>query len=267
MAKKGRSPSYPGIDLERALEFARTLYRHEREHAAPVSAILSHWNYKPKSGTGNVALAALKKYGLLDDEGSGDERTAKLTQLALDIIIDDRPSSPDRDRLIQRAALEPRFFEEAWDHWDGHLPSDANMAFWLRKRHFTENGAVEFIRVFRSTVEFANLGPNDKIEDIDGAEDGPAAEEGTPAAPKQVQRPGNRPPGVAGRQLRTANMTGTEETLRDHTIPLPGERVAILSAPVGLTKKDHRQLLKYLELMEDSLVSEGQDAEEDCAGD
>src|SRR5207253_10235130 len=69
-----RSPSYPGIDLATAIERARTMFEHEHRSAAHVDVLYSHWGHKPKSGAGGVVLAALKKYGLITDDGSGANR-------------------------------------------------------------------------------------------------------------------------------------------------------------------------------------------------
>src|SRR5438552_17689881 len=95
--KRQRSPSYPGIGLEVALERARSLYREEGRNAAPNEAILHHWGYGPKSGPGLVTLAALKRFGLLTGEGSGKSR---LSNFALRIILDEREDSPERAEAI-----------------------------------------------------------------------------------------------------------------------------------------------------------------------
>ncbi len=50
--KRGRSPSYPGIDLEQAIQKAEVIRRHEGRSWSPVNAILGHWGYKEKSGAG-----------------------------------------------------------------------------------------------------------------------------------------------------------------------------------------------------------------------
>src|SRR5689334_3352156 len=93
--KKGRSPSYPGIGLQEAIERARIIYRAENRHSAAIDTILSHWGYRSGSGLGLVVLAALIKFGLLADEGSGKGRHARLTEDALKIIQDEREVSPD----------------------------------------------------------------------------------------------------------------------------------------------------------------------------
>src|SRR6266404_1422361 len=150
--RKARSPSYPGIDLETALQRARMLYERERTNAALVDAILHHWGYKPNSGAALVHLAALKKFGLLQDEGSGKSRRGRLTPLALDIILDERDDSPDRAASIARAALEPTVHAELWEKYGPSLPeSDAPLRFYLtRERAFTDPAAQELIREFRN---------------------------------------------------------------------------------------------------------------------
>src|SRR4051812_1763070 len=81
-AKKARSPGYPGIDLKTAVERARELWRAQQGNYANVGTILHHWGYKPHSGAGLVALAALKKFGFIEDDGSGQTRRARLTDEA-----------------------------------------------------------------------------------------------------------------------------------------------------------------------------------------
>src|ERR1700736_3830256 len=76
---RGRSPSYPAINLETAIQRARVLWETERQHAASVDTIVKHWGYKSLNGPAALSLAALKKFGLVEDEGAGPARTARLT--------------------------------------------------------------------------------------------------------------------------------------------------------------------------------------------
>ena len=93
---KERSPNYPGINLEAALEKARILREREGKHYAPIETVLKHWGYVPKSSGGLVALSALKKFGLIDDQGKGEKRQVKLSDLELKILLDDREESKER---------------------------------------------------------------------------------------------------------------------------------------------------------------------------
>src|SRR4030065_1722360 len=87
--RRVRSPAYPGITLEEALRKAETIRKAEGKNEASVETILTHWNYRPMSGAGLVAFSALIKFGLMTDNGSGRNRNARLTDLALRILLDD----------------------------------------------------------------------------------------------------------------------------------------------------------------------------------
>src|SRR5258706_15152687 len=149
---KGRSPNYPAVNLETALQRAQRLYERERTNVAHFDTIIRHWGYQAASGTARVTFAALRRFGLLTDEGSGDRKRARLSDLALRIVQDTRPTSPERDAAIREPALTPPIHRDLWDQYSGALPSDANLRYTLiRERGFTENGADEFIREFRDT--------------------------------------------------------------------------------------------------------------------
>lgn len=154
----GRSPSYPGIGLEEAVEKARILYKREGRHLTPVGTIVQHWGYRGESGPALVAVAALKKFGLLEDEGSGKARRARLTPDAIRIVLDERENSPERRALLQEAALRPAIHRELWEEYGGDLPSDGNLRHRLLfDYHFTENAVRDFIRQFRETLGYADL--------------------------------------------------------------------------------------------------------------
>lgn len=154
--KKGRSPSYPAVSLPAAIERAKTLWEHERQHPTPVETIVQHWGYRSFNGPASLALAALKKFGLVEDEGTGTDRIAKVSDLAVEIIAN--PDAAARLEAIRDAALRPSIHRELWDKYGVVLPSDANLKWELtRQRGFTETGATEFIPEYRETIAFAQL--------------------------------------------------------------------------------------------------------------
>ena len=161
---KERSPNYPGIDLETALEKARILREREGKHYAPAETVLHHWGYVPKSGGGLVTLSALKKFGLIDDQGKGEKRQVKLSDLALRILLDDREDSKERIEAIQEAALNPLIHQKLWKEYGAELPSDENLLVTLRRdAGFTDNAAKDLIKEYRSTIELAKLKESDII--------------------------------------------------------------------------------------------------------
>ena len=67
---KHRSPNYPLIGLEKALERARTIQDQARNHFAPINVVYQLWKYK--TGLGDQTLAALKAFGLVEIKGEKD---------------------------------------------------------------------------------------------------------------------------------------------------------------------------------------------------
>ncbi len=233
---KGRSPSYPGLNLETALDKARKLYAHEKHHSASIETILDHWGHAAKSGAGLVAVAALKKFGLLEDDGKGAARKAKLTARALDIIHDERDDSTARRAAIKAAALEPVIHRELWEAYDGKLPSDKNLRFHLiRERAFTENGADELIRELRATFAFAGLSESDTMSDGDGDKpsDGGLSEDGMSAAAAPI--------------MPLSDQSQVEAKDFQFTVTLYGGRLATVKAPIPMSKRNLERLKRMIE--------------------
>lgn len=246
--KRGRSPSYPGIDLKEALERSHALYKAEGKHAAPVETILAHWGYKPNSGPGLVAIAALKKFGLLIDEGSGRNRKARLSDDATRFALDTRPESTLRHKALGVAALTPTVHRELWKAYGASLPSDANLRYELvTERGFTEAGADEFIPQYKRTLAFANLLDDGKlsVDEEDKTRQGdnfmtpPAALTETPPASPLANDTARREPRV-------------------FPIPISDRESAALQVTYPLTPKGWAQMMKVLEAMKPGLI-EGED--------
>jgi hypothetical protein len=159
LASLKRSPRCPFIDLEKAIERARTLYRKEGRNRVAVPIAVGHWGYSPRTSGGLQTIAALKGYGLLHDSGAGENRHVRLTELALRILLDEREPSRDRAAAIQEAALQPKLFSELWNRWkDQGLPSTINMRhFLIFDKEVNENSAQDFVDKFVSTLRFAGL--------------------------------------------------------------------------------------------------------------
>lgn len=238
--KRQRSPAHPGIDLETAIDRARALYSHERRNAAHVDTILNHWGYKPKSGAGLVVLAALKYYGLLVDEGSGDTRSASLSDRAFQILLDEDQHSSERLRAIRDAALAPKIHRELWERYQGTLPSDHNLRrHLLIERRFTESAADDFIPQFKNTVAFA------KLQDAD-----------TVSTDAEDPEPEHRD--------MTTSITGVGETPRETgervvQIPLTATASATLRLPSKLSDDEWDRMLAHLKLMKPAFVERPDD--------
>lgn len=233
---KSRSPSYPGIDLERALSLASAVYEKEGRHDTPIEAVWQDWGMKPKSGPALVYLAALKKFGLFD----ASVGKVRLSTLALDIILDEREQSSERAERIREAALKPSVHAELWEKYHGKLPSDSNLKFYLtRERGFTETGAEDLIQQFRRTISFAGLKPPDLSSTVQG--DKLNGEEGKPVGP-------------ATQDLKPPTLPPNGGPVREVPIPIPGSAWPTLKAAFPLTKDAWNKMLMVLKAMEDGLT-------------
>jgi len=245
--KRPRSPSYPGIGLEQAIERARELYKKESRNAAPIDAILSHWGYKPKSGAGGVVVAALKKFSLLDDEGSGEGRTARLTDLGLDIILAPE-GSPERRKAIQQAAVMPGIHQELLEKFPSGLPSDETLIYYLtRDRQFTDGAARELADELRATLAFAGLS---HAGDILGsvADDKPIEE-------ARVMTPVADPPLTRQTHESRLQPLTPEGRQRAVQLPVPGTSWVTLQGEFPMTEEAWDQMIALLSAMKPGLVA------------
>lgn len=159
-----RSPNYPAINLETAINRARTIHQKEGRHPCAASVAMSHWGYKnPTSSNAQGSLSAVIKFGLLKNIGQGKGRQVQLTEEAIKILLDERPESLDRDKAIRSAALMPQIHKELWAKWGASLPSEPNMrTFLLMEKEFNSAIVDEFIKDYKATIAFAKL---DKSEE------------------------------------------------------------------------------------------------------
>jgi len=238
--KRARSPSYPAVNLERALELAATFFKAERGNEAPIKTVLTKWGYSETSGGGLVALSALIKFGLLADQGTGTSRKVRLTPTARRILLDERPNSEERLRLIKEAALTPTIYRELWDKYGSELPSDENLRYHLRvERGFEENAAASVIRDYKHTLAFAKLLDADTISP--SSEDKGGFDEGT----EMVHEP---------RQPLPGSLKADQNRRRPIHLPLPGTDWATLEAPFPLTSEVWEHMMRVLEAMKPALI-------------
>jgi hypothetical protein len=240
---KERSPGYPGIDLEQAIARADQLYRAERRNAAPISVVLGHWGYTSPTGPGAIALSALKKFGLLQDEGSSTARKARLTDETVASILLRQEEDPVRKAAIRDAALRPKIYAELWKLYEREgLPSEMNLALALqRERGFSASGASAFITAFRRTLDFAGLLPGATIDDSDHD--------------SRLEDEGNVPMSVLAAPVQQPISQGTSLAPGQRTVQIPlGSQWASLQAAFPLTEETWTLMLRVLDAMKPGLI-------------
>ena len=153
-----RSPAYPYLDLRSALDKAATLWKAEGRHPAAVNVVMHHWGYKEDSSTGNSSMAALKKYGLIEHDGMGENKQIRLSNLALTILLDENPDSPERTEALRTAAMSPRIHAELWERYGSDLPSDQSLKRYLvLEKSFNEAAVEELLAEYKQTICFLGL--------------------------------------------------------------------------------------------------------------
>jgi len=243
---KERSPNYPRITLKDAISKAETIWKKERKSSVHTEVLFKHLGYSAKSGSGRRVFSALKEYGLIASLGTGSKQ-AKLTDLALDIILVDDNDLSTRNKAIRKAALLPNIHRRIWEKFGESLPSDANFQRMLMTDEwkFTARGARNFAMQFRNTVEFAGL---EKFRYDTGYSDDKR---------KDSEKESNYVPegDPFDETLRKEQSSHTEaEKMRAVQIPLADGKWAILQACFPLSKPDWELMKGILEAMKPGLV-------------
>lgn len=156
---KDRSPAFPFITLEVALGRARQFYDEEKRGVAPITRATLHWGYSPSSSGSLQTIAALKNYGLLTEEGgSGQNRQIRLTDLALRILLDQRPDSTERVTFMRQAAKAPAVVAEIYSKWPDGLPSDSTINhFLVLEKKFNESTAFKAAKIIKENHVFTAM--------------------------------------------------------------------------------------------------------------
>jgi hypothetical protein len=249
---KHRSPSYPAIDLEKALERTKQLASVAGNHAAPVSAALSAWSYSAKSSGGMLTLAAVKKYGLAEDEGAHASRQLRVTQLGKELAFyDSDRTTSEWTKLAQTAALTPSIHKELWDKYEGQLPADSVIRPYLvLERGFSESAAAEVLRILHHTLTFAKIEAGSLHASV--SEDEPDADENGIVKPAAIAEP--EAPASAQQQSPREVAKPVKQQERTVQVPYSPGEWALVQAAFPLTEAAWTQMIAVLEAMKPGLV-------------
>ena len=248
--KRQRSPAYPAVNLAEALQRAEVLRKEAGKNQIHVDGILDVWRFKPKSGGGMAILSALLKFNLLEDEGTGDTRRARLTPFALDILLDDRPDSPAKTTKLKEAALAPAIHREMWDKYQGAIPGDVTLRVYLRRdRGFGDTAADDLVNEFRETIAYAKLSSTDSISPTVEDKTKPDGE-GDMAQPLTI----DPTPETAAEAEKLKDVTKARVN-RTVQIPLTGAPWVLLQVPYPMTDANWDQMQEQLDLLKKPLTT------------
>lgn len=255
--KKQRSPSFPIIPIDEAINRVRLIYERDRRAFTTANAVLEHLGYSSKkgmSGTSGRVVAALKQYGLLDEQG-GQYRVSDLAFRILNLPDD----SEERQELIRNAALAPPIFKKLLTFYQGEVPSDAALRSQLvLHEKFNPDSVDQFIRVFRRIIEIAN--PSAEDYNVGGDSEG-GSQQSQGATP--MQQPQTPPPfrGHPSPEARQAFSPAPPSPVGNVPPPADGFQFQISERSVNVlfngvvTQEAIKKLIKYLEISVDDFPS------------
>jgi hypothetical protein len=161
-----RSPNFPILTLPEAIEKLKLIYKNEKRAAAPGDVLVSHFGYKQMHGKSGRVLSAIRQYGLLDEKG-GLYRVSDLGYKLLHLPTD----SEEYTATLKVAATYPPIYQEVMKAYPDGLPSNPTLqSYLILNMDFNPSSVARFVHVFRDTMEFANINPDDYIQgEIDEA--------------------------------------------------------------------------------------------------
>ncbi len=152
--KRQRSPNFPAVGLPEAIERLNRFIDADGRAGAPPEIAAKHIGFASAHGLAMSVLAALKRFGLIED------RDGRVIPTQRGIEINSLPTAHEkRVKAIRDAALAPPIYAELIEqHKTTGLPHDETLEGELvAYRGFNPNGVKDFIKGFRETLEFAGL--------------------------------------------------------------------------------------------------------------
>ena len=228
--KRLRSPGYPMISLQEAIERARILWDKDKNNFIPKEAAFKHLGFTHIGGYGARIIAALKHFGLISEKGNG----IILTQDAVDLNIY-KPTDEDYINIVKKIALKPDTYRKIYNEFNENIPSDDTLRIKLIKEYkFNHDKVKGFINDFRRTLSFAGL-----VE----------KEEET----KDMQKT-NADVTVNAEPL-TISTKISAKVIISYPIPLSeGKNATITFSSLPIKKKDVDAIKKWLEFFSDNLT-------------
>lgn len=152
--KRQRSPNFPAVGLPEAIERLNKFMAIDGRAGAPPEIAVKHIGFTSAHGAAMSVLAALKRFGLVED------KNGRVVPTQRGIEINSLPAAHERRaKAIREAALAPSIYAELIEQYRATgLPHDETLAGELvADRGFNSNGVKDFIKGFRETLDFAGL--------------------------------------------------------------------------------------------------------------
>ena len=163
-----RSPNYPAVGLNDAVDRLQKLYAKDGRAGAPAEIAAVHIGFGKAHGQAMSVLSALKKFGLVSEVNG---RIAP-TQRGLE-IVNLTAGDPRRAKALRDAVMEPPIYRELIEqHRETGWPSDEALSSELvTYKGFNPNAAPSFVADLKSSLEYAGLSSSIPLESEERATD------------------------------------------------------------------------------------------------
>lgn len=149
-SKKVRSPSYPSMSLESAVEAVGEIEGQYRSSPVDRTVAARLIGYTTLSGPAAKALAALASFGLLERAGKGEARVTERARAILHARSED-----ERIQNLRAAALEPPLFRELRERFEGiAVPPEDGVVTFLHREGFNPSAVRPAAKAFLDTMSY-----------------------------------------------------------------------------------------------------------------
>lgn len=187
-----RSPAYPGIAINDAVELVAKIYNENRTNPVDRDAAARDMGYAGMTGSSSKALADLSHYGLIEKAGKG---AVRVSQRAVDVLY---PASPEgRSSAYREAAFSPALFGELRAQFPDGTPSENNLRSYLMRMGFATSAIPYVLTSYRETCRMAQETGASESHGVEGtqiAESSPPNKMETNEMPESAIMERARPP-------------------------------------------------------------------------
>ena len=236
-----RSPGYPMIALDEAIEKIKMLWEKERSNPMAKEVATEHLGYEIYGGYSARVISALKQFGLISKDGND----IIVTQDGMDVSIYD---SEDEHYIetVKKIALKPDIYNKLYNDFKGNIPSDANIRVRLIREYNFNPGKVEkFIQNFKQTIKFAGLENSELEEEEEMTQD-------VAIATDTYSHVGQGNIKITGKASTQKILTDTEKLDKSFVLRLKNEnQVTITFHKFPLESSEIDRIKKYIDLQSD----------------
>ncbi len=216
---RSRSPNYPAIPLEQAIDLVKQIHAKSRTNVIDRESAAKDMGYSGLTGRSLKILGALGQYDLVTRAGKGDLR---VTPIAVDILHG--LTNDDRLNALRHAGEAPKLFKSIRDRFTDGVPSENVIRSYLVQQGYADSAIGPVIKAFLETNRFLEdagaydgHGPSEE-EDADSVE--PIQATNLPAVIPPPSSLAHNPSAGGYRVMDSERVVFSEETGSDQYLKL-----------------------------------------------